>query len=314
MKKILPFLFWMLKAGIAFALIALILWRTEADMHRFTELFSVYFLFACGAVLTQNLLTAVRWHAILRCLGIKISLSTALKLTMQGIFCNMFIPAGSVGGDLAKAGLLALHLKEGQRLTGVLSIPADRVCGLTGLLLALLVILPFFPGTTTAFCIAAAGLLGITLLLCYKIFLRVGWIRRIYDFFDRLTHGFFGKITAIIDLCLIHWKIMLRWVLLTGFLFFPLYALAYAFITCAVAGTATWDVLPAGLLGEFAGVLPLTPGGIGVRDAAASNVLLNGGGYSADTAAVISTSFSLVLLCTSLVGGLLFATGREKKK
>ncbi len=314
MKKILPFLFRSLKAVIAFALIALILWRAEADMRRFTDLFSVYFLFACGAVLTQNLLTAVRWHAILRCLGIEISLFTALELTMQGIFCNMFIPAGSVGGDLAKAGLLALHLKEGQRLTGVLSIPADRLCGLTGLLLALLVILPFFPGTTAALCIAAAGLPVIALLLCYKIFLRVGWIRRIYDFFDRLTHGFFEKTAAVIDLCLIHWKTMLRWVLLSGFLFFPLYTLAYVFITCAVAGSATWDVLPAGLLGEFAGVLPLTPGGIGVRDAAASNVLLSGGGYSAGTAAIISTSFSLVLLCTSLVGGLFFAASQKKKK
>jgi uncharacterized membrane protein YbhN (UPF0104 family) len=80
-----------------------------------------------------ELLSAVRWQWLLRVQGIQLSWMRVFLLTVIGVFFNFFIPGGT-GGDVVKIFYL---LKEtpGQRGLALLSVLVDRILGLLGLAL-----------------------------------------------------------------------------------------------------------------------------------------------------------------------------------
>ena len=79
--------------------------------------------------LSATTLTFVRWHLLVRAVGIRIRLLNTLRLGALGYALN-FVSLGSIGGDLFKAIFLA-HGQPGRRTEAVASVVADRVLGLT---------------------------------------------------------------------------------------------------------------------------------------------------------------------------------------
>jgi uncharacterized protein (TIRG00374 family) len=92
-------------------------------------------IFLIAAVLVFPLtfiLTAARWHELLKALEINIGLLRAFTLTMVGAFYNTFMP-GSTGGDFFKA--LYVSQATPHRTRAVMSVLIDRVIGLIALII-----------------------------------------------------------------------------------------------------------------------------------------------------------------------------------
>ncbi|MCC7475527.1 MAG: flippase-like domain-containing protein [Pirellulales bacterium] len=89
-----------------------------------------------GAALACSLATAtlsfVRWHILIRALGIEIRLNESLRLGALGFALN-FVSPGSIGGDFFKAVFLA-HGQPGRRTEAVATVIADRILGLLTML------------------------------------------------------------------------------------------------------------------------------------------------------------------------------------
>lgn len=78
-------------------------------------------------------LTIVRWYLFVRSLNIPFTLRHAFQLGLLGLFGNTFLP-GAVGGDFFKAYFLAKD-SPGQRTAAVSTVLMDRAFGLFGLVL-----------------------------------------------------------------------------------------------------------------------------------------------------------------------------------
>lgn len=74
------------------------------------------------------LLTFLRWHALMRALGLDFSLKDALRLGFLGYLLN-FVSLGAVGGDLFKAVCIARQFPR-RRAEAVATVILDRVIGL----------------------------------------------------------------------------------------------------------------------------------------------------------------------------------------
>jgi uncharacterized protein (TIRG00374 family) len=86
--------------------------------------------FAC--TLIASALSFVRWHLLIRALGIDIHLLRTMSLGALGLAMN-FVSPGSIGGDFFKAVFLA-HGQPGRRTEAVATVVADRLMGLLTML------------------------------------------------------------------------------------------------------------------------------------------------------------------------------------
>ena len=94
---------------------------------------NLYFLiFAILIFPLTFILTAMRWHELLKALDIHIGLMRAFTLTMVGAFYNTFMP-GSTGGDFFKA--MYASRQTPHRTRAVMSVVIDRVIGLIALII-----------------------------------------------------------------------------------------------------------------------------------------------------------------------------------
>lgn len=78
------------------------------------------------------ILTAFRWHELLKALDIRIGLPLTFTLNMVGAFYNTFM-LGSTGGDVLKA--LYVSRQTPHRTRAVMSVFVDRVIGLIALII-----------------------------------------------------------------------------------------------------------------------------------------------------------------------------------
>ena len=134
-KKTLKFL---IKFGVSAGILAYIICTRDIKWQDFKLVKPWCIVAAFFAIYTQLSLTAVRWFTLLRAAGVKCSFREAFSLQMQGMFFSQFLPGGSVGGDVVKAGILATRTPPGGKFNVVFSIFVDRLCGLGALLIALL--------------------------------------------------------------------------------------------------------------------------------------------------------------------------------
>ena len=109
-KKTLKFL---LKFGVSAGILAYIVCTRDIKWQDFKLVKPWCIVAAFFAVYTQLSLTAVRWFTLLRAAGVNCSFREAFSLQMQGMFFSQFLPGGSVGGDVVKAGILATRTPPG---------------------------------------------------------------------------------------------------------------------------------------------------------------------------------------------------------
>jgi len=88
-----------------------------------------------------NCLSMVRWHLLMRSVGLDSTVWGALRLGFIGVFFNNVVP-GLTGGDLVKAFYITREHPL-QRADAVISVIVDRVIGIVALALIAAVIIPF---------------------------------------------------------------------------------------------------------------------------------------------------------------------------
>ena len=314
MKKILLFI---LKVLIAGGIIAYLIHKNGVAIKDIAKIPVPVMILAFLSMLIQNLLTGIRWHSLLKCAGIHLTLREAISLTLQGCFYTLFLPGGAVGGDVIKAGILAKRAPAGKKFTGVFSILIDRLCGLTALMIvclgSVLWCLPeihTFPEKTRYFIytlvLACAGAICAAFCLFFHdILYKIPFIKKFSDFLDKYTKGSFHQAADAMCLYRSHWKRLLAWTTATVFIFFPFLGQCLWLAAYGVTGTMpSWKMLfCAANLSNAVSAIPLTQGGIGTRDFVTTS-FLTGCGFPENAAGVIPLVYTGVFLLVSFSGGI----------
>ncbi len=133
MKKFVPII---AKIGISVALLGFLGWRASQD-KKLPELIDGpkdwgMLGLALLAVLVAVLITILRWHLLLRTLGLQFTLRESIRAGFMGYLFNLS-PVGLAGADAVKAGFL-IHRNPSRKTEAIASVIIDRVIGLYALL------------------------------------------------------------------------------------------------------------------------------------------------------------------------------------
>lgn len=251
------------------------------DALEFDRLIAVFS--ATSAVATALLcvlgaihLAILRWWILLRSQGVHAPLGKLWHLTFMGGFANVFLPGG-IGGDALRM-YYVRGLAGPRAARAILSVAADRIIGLAGLILACTLIVVFYLGRVTAsvelreltlvvILVAAAGIA--LFLSAFALGHRASFRRRLralapqHTWFGRMLgllidvagdyHRNIGAVLACVVISVVAHGLMVgALIVLMGTVDLPELGWANAAL--------------AGLLSFLANVLPLTPGGLGVGE------------------------------------------------
>lgn len=306
----------------AMALLGFVLWRHRAGLSQMTQQPlhwpSVLVAFAlCGGAIV---LTFLRWFVLVKSLGFAFAIRDALRLGFIGYLFN-FVAPGSVGGDLVKAALLAKE-QPGRRTTAVATVLLDRILGLLALfLIGALAAWPQWDDLRERAELkavvgllvigSAAGLVGLALMLIPAVTRSRLWQQlarlpvvghmiaelvegvRLYQSQPRVLFVALG-ISVVGHLGTIS-SFYFSAKAVSGASFVPGYAPHLFFIPAA----------------ELAGIVPLTPGGVGLLEEAV-NALYKLNGAADGTGILTCLAYRAVTLAIALVGAGYYLTSRRE--
>ena len=269
---------------------------------------------AALCVVTQVVCTALRWRMLLKGQGIPISVYRAVSLTFQGNMFSLFMPGGAVGGDVLKAAFLTRETREGKKLEGVTTIFLDRVIGMMGLFLLVVLsagccwkqVLSFAPEVRflvlILLAVCLAGLLAGLLLLFQDLFFKIPLFAFLLKKADGWVHGALTRILSSVEVCRRDWKVLLLAFLVSFLVLHPMLIFSAFLILLGVSGNPppVMQGLLSFSLGNTASVAPVTPGGLGTRDKVIE-VMLEAFGVPSSAASLTPILYSIVLVfCASL--------------
>ncbi len=309
---------WLLAA----ALLTFVLWRHRAGLSQIVHqpLHWPSALIAFGLCGSAIILTFLRWFVLVKSLGFAFTIRDALRLGFIGYLFN-FVAPGSVGGDVVKAALLAKEQPD-RRTTAVATVLLDRILGMLALfLIGAFAAWPQWAEIRQRTELKAivgllvvgsvAGLIGLTLMLIPAVTHSRAWLWlarlpvvghmvaelvegvRLYQSQRRVLFvalgisviGHFGTISSF----------YFSAKAISGESFVPGYAQHLFFIPAA----------------ELAGIVPLTPGGVGLLEEAVNSLYqLNG---AADGTGVLTClAYRAVTLAIALIGAGYYLTSRRE--
>ncbi len=264
-----------------------------------------WWLASLCVVLAVQWVAAARWAVLARPVGFDFPLSVFVRRFFEGLFFNMFLPT-SIGGDVVKAYRLA-DTNAGRVLAGC-TVLADRLAGLTamGLIAGTALVVKRFSLSLLPALAVAAVLVGTTIAVAHAL---VGHLDRIAACFPRSR-----TVDAVVARLLPYQQ---RPALVTSAIGWGLLVQIGGIVGAACLGralaidvplTAWFTVVP---LMNLATVLPISIGGVGVREGMMS-VLLAPYGVAQERAVAVGLLTLLVVMCCGLVGGCVFlAEGRR---
>lgn len=293
----------------------LIFWLIQSgrfDLNALKKINTV-FIWAFGIVtfLVVLLVNVKRWQLLLRIENVQISFGHCFNLSLIGIFFNFFMPGG-VGGDVIKAGYLMRDYRDKKWFIGY-SILLDRVLGMFALLLfSALSGLTFYKQLgaelqLSIYTISLLTLVGMFALVTLMILLpkeRVDRLLRshpsaekfllpLYFFFHRPKNMILPFLLSLISQGLV----IGLGVFLALFLHVDIPA---------------WVVLLVFPFGFLATVIPISPAGIGVGQAAFYYLFQEVSG-DGEFGVLSITFFQAVQFLVGLFGGLLFVMYKKEE-
>ncbi len=322
--------------ALKFAVAAGIIWllataNAEALREAFRSFDLRFFPPALALYFVHMLVSAWRWYELARSLGFRLTAAEAVSITMQGYFFSLVIPAGAVGGDVARIAILSRRTAPGAGCDGAVTVLIDRVVGMAALFtLAMVLIVADIPVILRmsvpgapwvaelrlwlaggVFLLCAAGNAAVAALFFHRRLERLpGW-NRIFAAGDRLTRGFFTHLARALDVYRGRWKLLL-W--LTVISIFGAHLMLVMAVLALAAGLP--EALPGALaaaaavtIGNIAGLLP-SFSGIGFRDITMAALLTPVCGEGT----AITLGFTVIILLGNLAGGLFFVADSITKR
>lgn len=292
-----------LKLGFSILLVGYFLGTNDLDAvgRNLSEIRAESVILALSILGASIGLVTLRWTFILRKVGVRLRFGPALHILFIGLFFNQVLPS-TVGGDAVRTWRL---YKAGAALgASVRSVILDRIVGLAGLILLVVLGLPLVSSATTdaaalwsLLAIVFSAMAGLGLLLSLdKIpfsWLRRGLLRPLNDLAVDARSLFFAPGAAAFSVGLslvVHFgSAMIVFVLALGM------GIQIGALECVIL------VPPVILISA----LPISMAGWGVREGAMITALGFAGITPAD-ALVLSLAFGLVTLVASVPGGILW--------
>lgn len=309
-KKISPFL----RTAVSLLLIIVLLYimrgkygdiiktLKDTDMYVFVLAFAI-FMFA-------STIASFRMKLIIGAQGIKLTFREALSLTLIGYFFNNFLPT-AIGGDVVKAHYLSKH--SGDTAGSYTSVFVDRAVGLVTMIFMAFAALVLV-GTNivdrnlaiTIYIITAVSVLGIIFLANKKFAKRFSGLivlikpieaqlRNLYESTNKYRHRA-GLMIATLCISVI------------SQLF---YFTSYGILALSIGSMI--PVIDLLLKMPIVGMMSLLPSinGLGVREG--SMVVLFGPLVGKENALAISILMIMILLITSVIGGIIYALSPQFK-
>ncbi len=292
-----------------------------ADLGGANKPFLLIAFLAYGLI---QMLAAWRWGLLMGVQKMHLPFFQAFKLTMVGNFFSLIIP-GAVSGDLLKIAYAGQYF-IGRKTEILLTIMLDRILGLFAMFfaasLATLMYLPQLPDLWRTH-----RLLGLAVLAanagCFFCILVYGLYRK-RDFFLKsqlVSSGFSalyrrlpGLLVNILERLQAAFGLYQKQQVILGkhVLYSILVHLINAFSLFAIGkalGERAMSVTQYTLSMQIAnatGLLPLTPGGLGMRDAVSAAFFKAFEATPPEVAGSIPVVFSIIVVSWSLIGALIF--------
>lgn len=262
-------------------------------------------LLAIALFAVAGVIAAWRFCFLIRPFGHKLSLFDSVQLTFVGQFFNTCLP-GSVGGDAARLYYIARDSSRARTELATL-VMMDRLCGMFALFLWPVLAIPFFSDLIASSpmlrnLIATAGLASVAILTGMLLVMteRFRYNRLLARLLGRSSlgnilerslgtlhnyrrHG--GVLAGAVAVSLVIHTILISLTLL---------------VALAIDGVhSSWKIALVAPLGLLANVLPVTPGGLGVGEAAFASLFKLAGLAGGP---MVMLGWRVVTFCGSLAG------------
>lgn len=314
MKKTKPVVILLLKVFVSGGLIAYLLARIHIErfLQTFaTAKFSYIFLAMIVYLFTQGL-SALRWMALARPLGIKTPFKTILRYYLIGMFFNLFAP-GTVGGDVSRVYYLMRDENEGAKggaittVHAAMSVLMDRAIGMVVLVWLGAIGLWLFPDYPVPHAARAATfLLALGFVAAGLLVPLLRWL------LPEDGHQLVVKLRLAFHSYRTHWR-----ALFVAMLISVLIHLIQAWMHVVMAKALGLDlpfayaIIVYPLVGTFAAI-PISLNGLGLREGGYI-VMLEAIGISSEKAIAFGILLFLVVAGDSLIGGVIFLLQRSEK-
>jgi uncharacterized protein (TIRG00374 family) len=318
---------------LAFWLLKITLKSSGADI--FADLASANKSFLLIAFLAYGLiqmLAAWRWRLLMDVQQMHLPFFQAFKLTMAGNFFSMIIP-GAVSGDLLKIGYAGQYF-TGRKTEILLTIMLDRILGLFAMFfaatLATLLYLPQLPELWRTHRLLGLAVLTVNAgcLVCILVyglyrkkdfFLKSRLVRTGFSALYRRLPRFLANILERLQAAFALYEN--QQAILGKHVFYSILVhLINAFCLFAIGkalGEKAMSVTQYTLSMQIAnatGLLPLTPGGLGMRDAVSAAFFKAFEANPPEVAGSIPVVYSIIVVSWSLIGAAIFIFSPRLRK
>ena len=273
-----------------------------------------------------QVLGAWRWKILLSVQGFQLSLWTALRLTLTGNFFSLIIP-GAVTGDILKIAC-ATQKYPGKATELTLVALIDRIIGLSGIFFAAAVatvlcikLLPGFFATKESWMFTIA-LIAINLgclasLLLYAIWrfqerwMAWQWVQRLGGFLKRHSptgiRNILQRMNAALALYRGRESVLLQALLVSVFIHLTVSTTVFCLGRALHEQQMTYGQYALTTqLANVTGLIPITPGGIGLRDAVTMQLFQHFGAEPSSVQGDIPLLNSLIIVFWGLMGALIY--------
>lgn len=264
-------------------------------------------------LMVANVFMALRWQMVVRSLGLEMGIARCLKLYFLGLFFNNFLPSG-VGGDFVKAYYLSKDCGSYER--PFLSIFLDRYIGLHVMLLSAVVFSYFLEVRVEGELLFPYLLVFLGGLLVFNMLMLSRYSRHVIDLIEKRFPKIEGKLEIIykgvyqiisdVRLLFFFGLLSAGYIIITG----GVHHLILAREGFSLGLVHSTNVL---ILVNCANFLPVSIGGIGVREGFYRYFYLSCGVPLAQIFALSSIYFVQILAC-SMVGLPFFLMERQNIK
>lgn len=281
-----------------------------------------FFLYGVGVALSSY-----RWTRLLEVQGVVFSTIQAIRLTMIGVFFNVVVPGG-VGGDAIKMYYVRQAAAGDKTPEALLTVLVDRIIGLLGLfvvaILAVIVNWDFLMQASegirltvvSVFSIAVIGFACVALAMFNDYLLKIPPLRLILEAIaHRGPHKIVALVKRIVKALVLYRQhfpnVMVC--LLISVVIHSLTALTLYCIGLSVHAAVLQlkDYFLATQIANTISAVPITPGGLGGRDAILKLFFTAAG--EGQKSAVIPIMNSMLMVLWSLIGGVVFfLEGRDR--